>query len=86
MVALADTLGIPRAEAFALAGLDPDAATVGEAAAEDALDDLLARLPEKRRQELERWRAEERERYEQAREAYERNLSRIEKILRDELG
>ncbi|MFD0884705.1 helix-turn-helix domain-containing protein [Streptosporangium algeriense] len=90
VVALADVLGIPSAEAFALAGLDPEAAAVGEAATDDALDALLARLPEKRRQELEKWREEERERYEKqladAREGYERGLSRIEKILRDELG
>ncbi|MFC3980214.1 helix-turn-helix domain-containing protein [Streptosporangium jomthongense] len=86
VVALADTLGIPRDEAFALAGLDPEAAAVGETATDDTLDELLARLPEERRRELEKWREEERERYERAREDYERGLSRIEKILRDELG
>lgn len=96
---IADVLGIPRPDAYALSGLDPSTAVVEEAAsqevtvedgaADEALEELLARIPERRRLELERIRMEERERYKrllaEAREEYERSLGRIERILRTEL-
>lgn len=98
---IADALGIPRPDAYALSGLDPSTAVVEEAAvqeeavvgdgaaADEALEELLARIPERRRLELERIRMEERERYKrllaEAREEYERSLGRIERILRTEL-
>lgn len=76
---LADTLGIPRNEAYRLAGRDlpapvtPTAGRTGDNGTDNAegsvdfdamIRDAIARLPERRRRALERILAEERARYE----------------------
>lgn len=89
VAALADALGIPRQEAFALAGLETSADAAEEAIplqpeSDPELDWLLARIPERERRKLERVREEERARYrwrlEEAREEYRR---REEMMRRD---
>ncbi|GHH67464.1 hypothetical protein GCM10017673_14490 [Streptosporangium violaceochromogenes] len=96
---IADALGIPRPDAYALSGLDPNSVPTEKAETgsekefveEDPyisqLEELLAQMPENSRRRLEEAHIRERERYQrkvaEAREDYERALSDLEEIIRE---